>query len=230
MKQKFYRSCPSCKAQISYTSERCCKTANRRNSLCKVCVGCLQSKGIQNTKILSAELEVGICNKYNLGETVGNLAKEYMVSVSTIRRCLHSHNIVLRKGSDEHRKYSSNEEREKFYKESEYYKKYREANKEVLAAREKEKGKNGAYKIPKRLKRYNITYDEYLSLLEKQNYVCPICENPLDFSTKYPDIDHCHKTGKVRGIVHNKCNRLLACAEDNLTILQNAIDYLEENS
>ena len=39
-------------------------------------------------------------------------------------------------------------------------------------------------------------------------------------------IDHCHETGKIRGILCHLCNNLLGNARDNTTILASAIDYL----
>ena len=42
-------------------------------------------------------------------------------------------------------------------------------------------------------------------------------------------VDHDHKTGKVRGMLCHACNTVIGHADDNVTILNSAIKYLEEN-
>lgn len=86
----------------------------------------------------------------------------------------------------------------------------------------------------KRLKdKYGIDIDEYAYLLEKQGYVCAICERP---ETKYRNgtlislaVDHCHATGKVRGLLCILCNRGIGNFHDNPNKLQLAIDYLNKH-
>lgn len=48
----------------------------------------------------------------------------------------------------------------------------------------------------------DLTYDRYLAELAAQQGKCKICCKPL---TK-PQADHCHKTGKFRGILCIPCN------------------------
>lgn len=59
-----------------------------------------------------------------------------------------------------------------------------------------------------RLNRYDITEEQYLSLLEAQNHKCAIpgCNGAHTDKRKMP-IDHCHATGTVRGLLCYKCNR-----------------------
>ena len=80
----------------------------------------------------------------------------------------------------------------------------------------------------KLLKRYGLTLLEYYMLLEQQGYRCPICSDWLRPEGGDLHIDHCHKTGKVRGILHDACNRFLGFAHDDMTFLANAIDYLNK--
>lgn len=75
--------------------------------------------------------------------------------------------------------------------------------------------------------KYGITLEEFDLLVEKQNNKCPICQK--DLLEGQIDVDHCHATNKVRAVLHNKCNRLLACCEDSIETLQRAIDYLKEH-
>jgi hypothetical protein len=80
----------------------------------------------------------------------------------------------------------------------------------------------------KRLKHvYKISLADYEVILKNQNYLCPICNVKLDQEISQIDVDHCHASGKIRGILHNKCNRLLSCCKDDVKILKSAIAYLE---
>lgn len=58
------------------------------------------------------------------------------------------------------------------------------------------------------IRKYNITLKQYEDLLKSQNYKCAICHcenNNKD--KKCFDVDHCHETGKVRGLLCNSCNQ-----------------------
>lgn len=80
--------------------------------------------------------------------------------------------------------------------------------------------------------KYDLTLEEYKSMFEKQCGVCAICgsaETVIDKQTGKIHtlcVDHCHKTGKVRGLLCHKCNSLLGYANDNVNILQKAQEYL----
>ncbi len=50
--------------------------------------------------------------------------------------------------------------------------------------------------------------EKYSEMLIKQNYCCAICKKPETTFKKSLAIDHCHKTGKVRGALCYRCNRL----------------------
>ena len=43
-------------------------------------------------------------------------------------------------------------------------------------------------------------------------------------------VDHCHKTGKIRGLICDSCNVGLGRFKDNIDNLKNAIKYLEKNN
>jgi Recombination endonuclease VII len=97
--------------------------------------------------------------------------------------------------------------------------------------------KTEKYKISMRNSRYKriygITLDEYNQMLEEQNFVCKICHCPetsIGFGgeVKSLAIDHCHDTGKVRGLLCDRCNHLLGLAKDSTKVLQNCIKYLKD--
>lgn len=75
--------------------------------------------------------------------------------------------------------------------------------------------------------RYGITIDKYDDMYEQQNGKCAICrtEDKGNFA-----VDHCHKSGKVRGLLCRKCNLGIGQLKDDIEILNNAITYLQWRS
>ena len=82
---------------------------------------------------------------------------------------------------------------------------------------------------PAKLKRqYNITVDDYEHMLAMQNGGCAICGACTPGSrTKRFHVDHCHSTGRVRGLLCHLCNRMLGLSRDDTSILRAAAAYLE---
>ena len=78
------------------------------------------------------------------------------------------------------------------------------------------------------LKKYGLTETDYENMLEQQGNKCAIC-NGSDFGEKGPTIDHCHTTGQVRGILCGKCNKGIGLLNDDISIMNNAIDYLQNS-
>ena len=72
--------------------------------------------------------------------------------------------------------------------------------------------------------RYGITVKDYSNMYEKQNGKCAICDNSHDKL----DVDHCHETGVVRGLLCGVCNRALGMFGDNIKGLMKAIKYLRK--
>lgn len=81
-------------------------------------------------------------------------------------------------------------------------------------------------------KRYGITWEDYQSLLEEQEYKCAICGASNSQSERTSGrlfVDHCHSTGKVRGLLCSKCNHALGQFNDDEKLLFKAISYLRSN-
>ena len=96
-------------------------------------------------------------------------------------------------------------------------------NKERYSTPEhKQKARKWSYK-----RRYGITPTDYDLMLSDQNGVCKICGSK---DSKKGDhrfmVDHCHTTGKVRGLLCGPCNSAIGLLGDNISTLQNAINYL----
>jgi hypothetical protein len=70
---------------------------------------------------------------------------------------------------------------------------------------------------------YGITPEEEKRLREAQEGLCPICGSPAQV------VDHCHTTGRVRGLLCHKCNRGLGHFMDNPVMLVRALEYLTQS-
>ena len=57
--------------------------------------------------------------------------------------------------------------------------------------------------------KYSITIEEYNRLFRRQKGCCAICRIHQDKLKRRLAIDHNHKTGKIRGLVCQKCNRFI---------------------
>lgn len=75
-------------------------------------------------------------------------------------------------------------------------------------------------------RQYGITLAEYDQMLRDQDNKCAICGNEDEVEGRRLAIDHCHDSGKVRGLLCGKCNRGLGLFYDNQELLENAISYL----
>jgi hypothetical protein len=75
---------------------------------------------------------------------------------------------------------------------------------------------------------YGISIEDYEEMLAEQNGVCLICgSKPGTKRSKRLHVDHCHTTGRVRGLLCQKCNHMLGLAGDNPEVLRIAASYLE---
>lgn len=78
--------------------------------------------------------------------------------------------------------------------------------------------------------RYGLTYEQWEAMRETEGHRCMICGITEDELGKRLDVDHCHESGKVRGLLCNPCNTMLGHARDNVAVLEAAVSYLKENA
>ena len=81
-------------------------------------------------------------------------------------------------------------------------------------------------------KKYGITIEHYESLLRKQGGACSVCKKPETATARTGvvrrlNVDHCHDTGKVRGLLCVACNVAIGMACDDPKRLRALADYLE---
>lgn len=85
-------------------------------------------------------------------------------------------------------------------------------------------------------KRFNLTEADYDAMLERQNGVCAICkdvETIVDGQSKKVkplSVDHCHDTGKIRGLLCTKCNLGISYFNHEPYLLKVAALYCEKHS
>lgn len=78
------------------------------------------------------------------------------------------------------------------------------------------------------VRRYGITTKERDLLIVRQKNRCAICGS-LFTETNRPEVDHCHSTGRVRGMLCTFCNSMLGYAKDSQLNLRNAQKYLADS-
>lgn len=74
---------------------------------------------------------------------------------------------------------------------------------------------------------YGLTLAEYDEFRASQGDRCAICSTPLK-GGKEEHLDHCHDTGKPRGILCRDCNIGIGLLKDDPSIIQRAALYLTE--
>ena len=109
----------------------------------------------------------------------------------------------------------------------EYMRKYAQAN------RDNNPDQFASYDLKRKT---GIDLDAYNEMFKKQNGVCDICggkEQAVNLKTgkkRRFAVDHDHKTGKVRALLCTNCNNGLGRFNDDISLMKQAIKYLEKHS
>lgn len=77
-------------------------------------------------------------------------------------------------------------------------------------------------------KRYGLTVQGYAYLGELQGWACAICGMKFNDASRasWAHVDHCHKSGKTRGLLCNGCNRALGFIQDRPDVALSMANYL----
>ena len=121
------------------------------------------------------------------------------------------------------RKNKRNQDRRDRYKEDVEYR-------ERTKAKVKEYNiKNPQAKLKQHLRKYDLSIEQYNEMFNQQNGKCAICNDIGDDSKLFRPlyIDHNHTTGKVRGLLCQRCNFMIGQARDSIEILSKGIEYLK---
>jgi hypothetical protein len=97
---------------------------------------------------------------------------------------------------------------------------YKEKFKELV---ENEINKNRRYHYKSS---YNITIKDYDAMYNSQEGRCKICNKHQTELKQILNVDHCHKTNKVRGLLCQACNTSLGLMKENKENILNMVEYL----
>lgn len=75
---------------------------------------------------------------------------------------------------------------------------------------------------------FGITLAQYNELAVEQGGVCAICRMPPSGRVSRLVVDHCHETGRVRGLLCKPCNSGIGHLRDSADVVRAALKYLEE--
>lgn len=76
------------------------------------------------------------------------------------------------------------------------------------------------------IRKYGITTEDYLEIIESQDNECAICGTSISDLDHTAHLDHCHDTGKVRGVLCRRCNTGIGMLNDDPDTLMKAVNYL----
>jgi hypothetical protein len=109
-------------------------------------------------------------------------------------------------------------------------KKYYQENKEKTKQINKKWSKANKKRIrnTKLKAKFGISLEEKEWLFKNQGECCAICKATKNNKNRDWDVDHCHNTNIVRGILCSNCNRALGLFQDNPQVLLNAYVYLSK--
>lgn len=82
------------------------------------------------------------------------------------------------------------------------------------------------HRLQTKLSKYKIDENFYGELCDKYCDGCVICG--IDLPANKLQIDHCHITGQIRGLICRDCNWAIGHFKDSISALENAIEYLKD--
>jgi hypothetical protein len=74
---------------------------------------------------------------------------------------------------------------------------------------------------------YGLTPESFAAIVEQQGNLCGLCRRAFKSSVD-TQVDHCHQTGRVRGVLCFTCNKALGMFGDNEAGIQRALAYLQQ--
>lgn len=85
------------------------------------------------------------------------------------------------------------------------------------------------HRAQKLRKRYGLSLKDYDRMVFIQGGRCAICQRPPPVGKRL-EVDHCHTTGVLRGLLCGFCNRALGLFRDNPGSIERAMRYINLNT
>lgn len=96
-------------------------------------------------------------------------------------------------------------------------------NRVRVAGKQKEWAAGNPEKVfANRLRKYGISVVEYDEMMLRQGGMCAICDKEGGLT-----VDHCHDTGRVRGLLCHGCNMLIGHAREDSAVLERSAAYVQ---
>ena len=165
--------------------------------------------------MMYAELMRKKCNCCKQEKELAAFASKRGKPNSRCRKCI---------GAYMQRHYLENRNRE-IQKRREWYAKNRKQS--IACVKQNYANKKEQIKFQRIFKKYKLTKEAYLQMKEDQNGRCAACK--LENSSKDLAVDHCHKTGKVRGLLCDQCNTSLGLLKDSPLRIKALLDFVEKH-
>ncbi len=72
--------------------------------------------------------------------------------------------------------------------------------------------------------KYGLTLEQYDDMLDRQGGGCAICDEPPGDTALH--VDHCHDTGRIRGLLCFRCNSALGNLRHDPEVIGRALEYV----
>jgi hypothetical protein len=200
------KTCSTCKRTLAVSNFN--KQRKHKDGLTYNCKVCLAECGRKRRLKKKAELSK---MKFEGDRVCPNCDRT--LHVSHFYKSTQTKDRLERHCKDCQRAYVVDWQRRNKEKFNSYQREWRSQNKEKHAA---------SAKYSKIRNKYGLSREEYDSLMEQSH--CGICD--ADLTERKPALDHCHATGKIRGVLCSQCNTGLGMFHNNPEALRRAAEYL----
>jgi len=79
-------------------------------------------------------------------------------------------------------------------------------------------------------KKYGLTEDQYRKMSKDQNGLCKACNNPPTGRNTFLSVDHCHSTGRIRGLLCSNCNLAVGNLLESFDRALMVANYIKETA
>lgn len=107
---------------------------------------------------------------------------------------------------------------------------YQRAKQKIYRTEDPDRYRGYRYK-----RNYGIGLVEYKAMFEAQGGLCAVCKRENDVflkksgARKNLSVDHDHSTGKIRGLLCERCNHSLGKLREDFDIIINLAKYVQEH-